>query len=54
MASNIRNSVLTPSRRDVLRYGGAAALSMPFVSRAWADTVEINMLGRIAQSPPGT
>jgi spermidine/putrescine transport system substrate-binding protein len=88
MASNNKNSVLTPSRRDVLKYGGAAALSMPFVSRAWAqdgrdqhaglvrpwrarhrwrvrraNNVKFkpkyyaggdNMLGLIAQSPPGT
>lgn len=38
-------TLLKPSRRDVLKYGIAgSALSMPFVSRAWADTVEINML----------
>jgi spermidine/putrescine transport system substrate-binding protein len=52
MASNNKNSVLTPSRRDVLRYGGAAALSMPFVSRAWAQTVEINMLAWYGHGEP--
>jgi spermidine/putrescine transport system substrate-binding protein len=52
MASNNKNSVLTPSRRDVLKYGGAAALSMPFVSRAWAQTVEINMLAWYGHGEP--
>lgn len=35
-----------PSRRDVLKYGlaAASAFSMPYVSRAWAATVELNML----------
>jgi spermidine/putrescine transport system substrate-binding protein len=38
-------SLLKPNRRDVLKYSvGTAALSMPFVSRAWAQTVELNML----------
>ena len=39
------SKIKTPSRRDVLKYGAAsAALSMPYVSRAWAQAVEINML----------
>ena len=33
-----------PSRRQLLKAGGAAMLTTPFVSRAWAATTEINML----------
>lgn len=36
--------ILQPTRRDLLKYSGAIALSAPFVSRAWAQTTEINML----------
>ena len=32
------------SRRQLLQAGGAAVLTTPFVSRAWASTTEINML----------
>ena len=32
------------SRRQVLKYSGAATLSMPFIGRAWASTTEVNML----------
>jgi len=39
-------------RRDVLRIGGGAALSMPFVSRAWAQTTEINMLAWYGHGEP--
>ncbi len=47
----------TPSRREVLKYGGTAAgiaagLSMPFVSRAWAQAVEINMLAWYGHGEP--
>lgn len=45
-------TLMKPSRRDVLKYGGAAALSMPFVSRAWAQTVEINMLAWYGHGEP--
>lgn len=43
-----------PSRREVLKYGLAAgsALSMPYVSRAWADTVELNMLAWYGHGEP--
>ena len=42
-----------PTRRDVLKYGTAsAALAMPFVSRARADTVEINMLAWYGHGEP--
>ena len=39
-------------RRDVLRLGGGIALSAPFVSRAWAQTVEINMLAWYGHGEP--
>lgn len=43
-----------PRRRDVLKYGlGAGSLlSMPFVSRAWANTVELNMLSWYGHGEP--
>ena len=44
-----------PSRRDVLKYGAAAAttaLCTPYVSRAWAQTVEINMLAWYGHGEP--
>ena len=44
-----------PTRRDVLKYGAAAAtaaLAMPFVSRAWAQAVEINMLAWYGHGEP--
>ena len=45
------------SRREVLKYGAATAgvaacLSMPFVSRAWAQAVEINMLAWYGHGEP--
>ena len=46
--SIIKNS----TRRDVLRLGGAVALSAPFVSRAWAQTTEINMLAWYGHGEP--
>ena len=47
--------VIKPTRRDVLKYGAAAAttaLCTPYVSRAWADTVEINMLAWYGHGEP--
>ena len=44
-----------PTRRDVLKYGAAAAattLFMPYVSRAHADTIEINMLAWYGHGEP--
>jgi spermidine/putrescine transport system substrate-binding protein len=45
-----------PTRRDVLKYGAAAAattaLCTPYVSRAWAQTVEINMLAWYGHGEP--
>ena len=45
-------SPIAPSRRDVLRYGAATALAAPYVGRAWAETVEINMLGWYGTAEP--
>ena len=45
------NCVFFP-RRDVLKFGGAAALAAPFVSRAWAQTTEINMLAWYGHGEP--
>lgn len=44
--------VFQPSRREVLKYSGAVALSAPFVSRAWAQTTEINMLAWYGHGEP--
>lgn len=45
--------LVKPNRRDVLKYGtAAAALAMPFVSRAWAQAVEINMLAWYGHGEP--
>jgi len=43
-----------PSRREILKYGLAttAALSMPYINRAWADTVELNMLAWYGHGEP--
>ena len=41
-----------PNRRQVLRAGGAALLTTPFVSRAWASTTEINMLAWYGHGEP--
>ncbi len=49
-----RVTFLKASRRDVLKYGlgVASALSMPFVNRAWAQTVELNMLAWYGHGEP--
>ncbi len=41
-----KSKLIRPSRRDVLKYSaaGTALLSTPFVSRAWAQATDINML----------
>jgi len=44
--------ILTPTRREILKISGAAALSMPFVSRAWAQVTEINMLAWYGHGEP--
>lgn len=40
------------NRRDILRAGGGVLLSTPFVSRAWAQTTEINMLAWYGHAEP--
>ena len=45
-------SILKPTRREVLKISGAAALSAPFVSRAWAQVTEINMLAWYGHGEP--
>ena len=53
MTTRITGSkLLKATRRDLLKYGGAAALATPFVSRAWAQTVEINMLAWYGHGEP--
>lgn len=47
-----RRRLMAPTRREVLRTGGAAALAMPFISRAWAETVELNMLAWYGHGEP--
>jgi hypothetical protein len=44
--------ITAPSRRQVLKAGGAAVLTTPFVSRAWAATTEINMLAWYGHGEP--
>ena len=50
--STSNNFLAKPSRRHLLKIGGAAALTMPFVSRAWAATTEINMLAWYGHGEP--
>ena len=52
MKETSKNNLLKPSRREVLKYAGASALAMPFVNRAWAQTVEINMLAWYGHGEP--
>ncbi|WP_435231448.1 spermidine/putrescine ABC transporter substrate-binding protein [Pseudopelagicola sp. nBUS_20] len=40
------------SRRNLLKIGGAAVLTTPFVGRAWASTTEINMLAWYGHGEP--
>lgn len=47
-----KKDILRPTRREVLKISGAAALSAPFVSRAWAQAVEINMLAWYGHGEP--
>ena len=48
----LTSSILTLNRRQVLKAGGAAILTTPFVSRAWAATTEINMLAWYGHGEP--
>ena len=52
MAKDQKNNQKRYLRRDVLRIGGGVALSTPFVSRAWAQTTEINMLAWYGHGEP--
>lgn len=45
-------SRIAPTRRQVLKGAAATALATPFVSRAWAQTVEINMLAWYGHGEP--
>ncbi len=46
------NIIAKPNRRHLLKIGGAAVLTTPFVSRAWASTTEINMLAWYGHGEP--
>ena len=52
MTKDQKNNQKHYLRRDVLRIGGGVALSTPFVSRAWAQTTEINMLAWYGHGEP--
>lgn len=51
-----KNGLIAPTRRKMLKYTGALALasplSAPFVSRAWAQVTEINMLAWYGHGEP--
>ncbi|WP_425038685.1 ABC transporter substrate-binding protein [Primorskyibacter sp. S187A] len=46
------SSLIGLNRRQLLKAGGAAVLTTPFVSRAWASTTEINMLAWYGHGEP--
>ena len=49
----MKNRIQRATRRDVLKFGVAAsALSMPYINRAWAQTVELNMLAWYGHGEP--
>jgi len=54
--SDKKNSLIAPTRREMLKYASGLALSaplaMPFVSRAWAQVTEINMLAWYGHGEP--
>ena len=50
--STVKKYLGKPSRRQLLKAGGAAFLTTPFVSRAWAQTTEINMLAWYGHGEP--
>jgi len=53
MTKATRKSFMSaPSRRQLLKAGGAAVLTTPFVGRAWAATTEINMLAWYGHGEP--
>ncbi|MDG1351992.1 MAG: spermidine/putrescine ABC transporter substrate-binding protein, partial [Sulfitobacter sp.] len=52
MRPTLSSSLFGLSRRQLLKAGGAAVLTTPFVSRAWAATTEINMLAWYGHGEP--
>jgi len=49
----MKTGIQRATRRDVLKFGVAAsALSMPYINRAWAQTVELNMLAWYGHGEP--
>ena len=55
MAHTRKSKSVRTTRRQVLKYSGAAAavtLATPYVHRAWADTVELNMLSWYGLAEP--
>ena len=49
----MKNGIQRATRREVLKFGVAAsALSMPYINRAWAQTVELNMLAWYGHGEP--
>ena len=48
----VTSSLFGMNRRQLLKAGGAAVLTTPFVSRAWAATTEINMLAWYGHGEP--
>lgn len=52
-SKHLKPTLISPSRRDILKYGAAAtALSTPFVNRAMAAPTEINMLAWYGHGEP--
>jgi len=52
MTKGTTGETLALTKRSLLQAGAAVALSAPFVNRAWADTVELNMLGWYGTAEP--
>ena len=52
MRPTMSSSLYGLSRRQLIKAGGAAVLTTPFVSRAWAATTEINMLAWYGHGEP--
>jgi len=50
--SDKKRSVLAPTRREFIKYSGMAAITAPYISRAWAQTTEINMLAWYGHGEP--
>jgi len=46
------NKVASPNRRKLLKAGGAVILGAPYISRAWANVTEINMLAWYGHGEP--